>query len=89
MLGYCAIGRGIYSNKLGFLGGVSWAILCAKLCQFFPKSTAGKSVIRFFMLYDKWKWPAAIHLNDVTYNPALGKKVWNKNVILPHLPLRL
>lgn len=28
--------RGIYSGKFGYLGGISWAILVAKICQTFP-----------------------------------------------------
>jgi poly(A) polymerase len=29
--------KGIYSGKIGYLGGISWAILCAKICQMYPK----------------------------------------------------
>lgn len=28
--------KGIYENAVGFLGGISWAILMAKICQMFP-----------------------------------------------------
>lgn len=28
--------RGVSSNAMGFLGGISWAIMLAKICQIFP-----------------------------------------------------
>ena len=27
--------KGIYTNKMGYLGGISWAILVSKICQVF------------------------------------------------------
>uniref|UniRef100_A0A3Q4BD94 polynucleotide adenylyltransferase n=1 Tax=Mola mola TaxID=94237 RepID=A0A3Q4BD94_MOLML len=48
--------RNIYSNKLGFLGGVSWAILMARICQVYPNATAATLVIKFFKLCGpRWK----------------------------------
>lgn len=49
-----AAGRGIYSNMLGFLGGVSWAMLVARTCQLYPNAVAATLVHKFFLVFSKW-----------------------------------
>uniref|UniRef100_A0A672GEP7 polynucleotide adenylyltransferase n=1 Tax=Salarias fasciatus TaxID=181472 RepID=A0A672GEP7_SALFA len=46
--------RQIYSNRLGFLGGISWAILVARVCQLYPNATVAALVTHFFRLYSTW-----------------------------------
>nr|XP_016804070.1 poly(A) polymerase gamma isoform X7 [Pan troglodytes] len=46
--------RGIYSNMLGFLGGVSWAMLVARTCQLYPNAAASTLVHKFFLVFSKW-----------------------------------
>jgi poly(A) polymerase len=46
--------RAIYSNVLGFLGGVAWAMLVAKVCQMYPKAVASTIVSKFFLVFDQW-----------------------------------
>ena len=41
--------RAIYSNKMGYFGGVSWNILTAKVCQLYPNVTAAQLVQKFFL----------------------------------------
>lgn len=48
--------KGIYSNLMGYLGGISWAILVAKICQLYPNYKPSKLLERFFMIYYKWPW---------------------------------
>uniref|UniRef100_A0A7S2WGQ5 Poly(A) polymerase n=1 Tax=Mucochytrium quahogii TaxID=96639 RepID=A0A7S2WGQ5_9STRA len=54
--------RGTYSNKMGFLGGVNWALLVAFACQLFPQATPSRLLAKFFNLYSVWKWPTEIRL---------------------------
>ena len=51
---YLNVGRGIYSNSLGFLGGVSWAMLVARVCQLYPNAAPSTLVQKFFMVYTNW-----------------------------------
>jgi poly(A) polymerase len=74
--------RGIYSNVVGFLGGVSWAILVAKICQIFPKLLPNRLLYKFFMVYHKWKWPIPILLTEIreissSYNQL---PIWNPKI---------
>jgi len=47
-------GRAIYSNVNGFLGGVAWAMLVARICQLYPNAVAGAIVSRFFIILYQW-----------------------------------
>ncbi|XP_058663573.1 poly(A) polymerase alpha isoform X6 [Ammospiza caudacuta] len=46
----------IYSNILGFLGGVSWAMLVARTCQLYPNAIASTLVHKFFLVFSKWHY---------------------------------
>ncbi|XP_078505428.1 poly(A) polymerase gamma [Lissotriton helveticus] len=65
--------RGIYSNMMGFLGGVSWAMLVARTCQLYPNAVASTLVHKFFLVFSKWEWP----------NPVLLKQPEDSNLNLP------
>ena len=46
--------RGTYSNALGYLGGVSWAMLVARTCQLYPNAAASTIVHKFFFVFEQW-----------------------------------
>jgi len=76
--------RGLYSNVFGYLGGVAWAILVAKVCQLFPNLLPNKLLLKFFKLYSMWQWPLPIFLTEIkipestTFNNQFA--VWNPKV---------
>jgi len=74
--------RGIYSNVLGYLGGVSWAILTARICQLYPNAAPATLVSRFFRVYEQWQWPAPVMLCQPTDPGIVASKVWNPKVNL-------
>jgi len=49
-----ALERAIYSNVNGFLGGVAWALLVARICQLYPNATSGAIVSRFYIIMYQW-----------------------------------
>ncbi|KAE8296560.1 Poly(A) polymerase alpha [Larimichthys crocea] len=57
--------RKIYSNSLGFLGGVSWTIMVARICQLYPNAAPSTLVKKFFWVYARWEWPSPILLKKV------------------------
>ncbi|XP_034555145.1 poly(A) polymerase beta-like isoform X1 [Notolabrus celidotus] len=68
--------RGIYSNMMGFLGGVSWAMMVARVCQLYPNATASTLVNKFFKMYEMWEWPIPIVLKK-TVDCGLKFPIWN------------
>ncbi|CAM9894655.1 unnamed protein product, partial [Scytosiphon promiscuus] len=57
--------RGVYSNVLGCLGGVNWAILVAFVVQRYPKAPPSVLLSKFFLMYHRWKWPNHVSLNEL------------------------
>lgn len=71
--------HGVYSNSLGYFGGVSWAMLVARTCQLYPNAAAATLVHKFFLVFSRWKWPQPVLLKQPdTVN--LGFAVWDPRI---------
>ncbi|KAJ7132442.1 Poly(A) polymerase central domain-containing protein [Mycena epipterygia] len=68
--------KAIYSNVNGYLGGVAWAMLVARVCQLYPTAVAGAIVSKFFTVMSKWPWPQPVLLKQIEDGP-LNVRVWN------------
>ncbi|KAJ9075464.1 polynucleotide adenylyltransferase [Entomophthora muscae] len=71
--------RGVYSNVLGFFGGVAWAMLVARICQLYPNATASSIICKFFTVTSQWNWPYPILLRDIETS-TIPLRVWNSQV---------
>ncbi|XP_043483065.1 poly(A) polymerase type 3 isoform X1 [Leptopilina heterotoma] len=71
--------HGIYSNVLGYLGGVSWAMLVARTCQLYPNAVAATLIEKFFLVFSQWQWPQPVLLKQPD-NVNLGFPVWDPRV---------
>jgi poly(A) polymerase len=78
---YWARRRGIYSNVLGFFGGITWSLLVARVCQLYPYYAPSQLVTRFFRFYHSWKWSIPVQLCEIVdkaHEPGLHQfRVWN------------
>jgi len=56
--------HGLYSNVLGFLGGVNWAILVCWVFKRNLNAPASKLLHLFFRTFANWKWPSPVRLSN-------------------------
>ena len=48
--------KGCYGSMLGYFGGISLAIMVAKICQMYPNMCAAQLIERFFFVYMIFPW---------------------------------
>lgn len=68
--------RDLYSNKLGFLGGINLCLLAAHVTSLYPNAAAAVVLERFFWIYKQWAWPAPVSLRPPRPQPT-GDGEWS------------
>lgn len=63
--------RGIYSNVLGYIGGVTWALLVARICIDNINTPVHKLLEIFFSFYSTYNWGPN---NPLAITPILKEK---------------
>ncbi|NMO13467.1 endonuclease [Pyxidicoccus fallax] len=83
--------RGIYSHALGYVGGLSWAVMAAWACTRAPREKTVSDVsllAHFFETFAAWPWPQPVALTPETarYRPDGKRDLFP--VIAPAAPAR-
>ncbi|KAL0430191.1 UNVERIFIED_CONTAM: Nuclear poly(A) polymerase 1 [Sesamum radiatum] len=60
----------------GFLGGINWALLVARICQLYPNALPSTLVSKFFWVYNMWRWPNPVMLCPIEEG-SLGLRFWD------------
>ncbi|EGT51314.1 hypothetical protein CAEBREN_01393 [Caenorhabditis brenneri] len=75
--------HGVYSNAMGFFGGITWALLVARTCQLYPNATPSRLVQKVFYVFSTWNYPSPIVLCMPTRERpdmlALDNLCWGRN----------
>ncbi|KAL7470771.1 hypothetical protein ACHAXS_011045 [Conticribra weissflogii] len=71
--------RGLYSNKMGYWGGVNINISVALVLQLYPNACPASLLRKFFLVFKSWRWPNPVMLTK-PHDAELGLVVWNTYV---------
>nr|GMC47572.1 nuclear poly(A) polymerase 4-like isoform X1 [Ipomoea batatas] len=63
-------------EMIGFLGGINWALLVARVCQLYPNASPSMLVSRFYRVYTLWRWSNPLMLCEIE-DFELGFSVWD------------
>jgi len=70
--------RGLYSNKMGYWGGVNINIAVALVLQLYPNACPASLLRKFFLVFKSWRWPNPVMLTK-PHDAELGLPVWNSH----------
>ncbi|KAL9190148.1 hypothetical protein ACHAXT_007359 [Thalassiosira profunda] len=70
--------RGLYSNKMGYWGGVNINIAVALVLQLYPNACPAGVLRKFFLVFKSWRWPNPVMLTK-PHDAELGLPVWNSH----------
>ena len=68
--------RGLYSNKMGYWGGVNINIGVALVVQLYPNDCPATLLRKFFLVFKSWRWPNPVMLTK-PHDAGYGLPVWN------------
>ncbi|EJK66507.1 hypothetical protein THAOC_12570 [Thalassiosira oceanica] len=70
--------RGLYSNKMGYWGGVNINMAVALVLQLYPNACPASALRKFFLVFKSWRWPNPVMLTR-PHDAELGLQVWNSH----------
>ncbi|PIC53251.1 hypothetical protein B9Z55_003034 [Caenorhabditis nigoni] len=81
--------HGIYSNAMGYLGGISWALLVARVCQLYPNAAPAKLIQKFFFVFSTWEWPSPMFIKRMSQpsGTQMDNLVWNSRTDRSVMPI--
>lgn len=72
--------RGLYSNKMGYWGGVNINIAVALCVQLYPVATPATLLRKFFLVFKTWRWPNPVMLTK-PHDAGYGLTVWSPHSV--------
>jgi poly(A) polymerase len=76
--------RGVYSNKMGYWGGVNINIGVALVVQLYPNASAASLLRKFFLVFKTWRWPQPLMLTK-PHDSGYGLPVWSPQTAARHV----
>ncbi|KAL7573099.1 hypothetical protein ACA910_018782 [Epithemia clementina (nom. ined.)] len=68
--------RGLYSNKMGYWGGVNINIAVAQCLQLYPNACPASLLRKFFLVFKTWRWPQPVMLTK-PHDAGYGLPLWS------------